>query len=157
MKYGTNVMWNYDELSSEVTNFMEEVVMSEDIQATKQEFLAELENAVPAPIEQTETEAEYGRLLCDEYAFNGYITEEDELRKSELEIQILKEQITPSDTYHRVCCETNAGRPSDLFAIGMFDENGMFEDFYEVYDYTEKSELECWRELVTLNGKTPKI
>jgi len=124
------------------------------VKIQKRLFLSDLESAVPAPRELTDIEFEYGQLLCDEYAFNGYITEEDEVRKTELEIEILKAQIEPGDTFQRVLY---TGDISDMFVIAMFDEEQMFVDFHEAYNPNEKTELECWRELVSLNGKKPKV
>lgn len=120
----------------------------------KRLFLSDLESAVPSPRELTDVEFEYAQLLCDEYVFDGYITEDDEVRKTELEIEILKAQIEPGDPFQRVLY---TGDISDMFVIAMFDEQQMFVDFHEAYYPNEKTELECWRELVTLNGKKPKI
>ena len=94
---------------------------------------------------------EYSHLMtiinCTEWGD----TEENNIRINELdsllekrEIELLSGQLDNSDKFHRVNSENDK-----LFVIGIFD------DYQDCINMNEKSESNCYRDLIILNGKTP--
>lgn len=107
---------------------------------------------------QTEDE-EYGSLMlqinCTEYGDteenNNELEYLDTILK-EREIIVLSSQLSISDKHQRVSNDNE-----NLFVIGIFDINGIFDDYHDCIDMNERYETDCYRDLITLNGKIPIV
>ena len=148
-------MWNYNESRSEVTDFMEEVVVSNYIEGNIEPSI-DPANYVNIYLTESERE-EIAHLTTLVYVVENGDTEENKARIREIEaieaerrIEALQSQISSKDTFQRVLPE------ADMFVIGMYILEGEFHDFFDAISLSERTELECWREIVILNGKIPK-